>query len=173
MSSGSQSTPLSGAAEESRADAVETIVRLYGDMVFDLCESVLWSPANAQLAFRSILKDLRKRRPSNLYESHQRAWILRVAVDRLRVFAARNKPQISASEQIELDANPDPNDRLRRFDRYFHRLLLEEQILLLLKDKYGIPYPEIAAATGIPEGSLKVQRQQALLALEEWLWEVR
>lgn len=158
---------------QSRVDPVETIVRLYGDLIFDLCESVLWSPANAQLALRSILKEIRKRHPANAYEHHQRAWVLRVALTELKSFAARHKPRLTASEQIELDANPDAEDRLRHFGSFFRRLPQDDQILLLLKDKYGIPYPEIASALGVPESSLKIQRQQALLALDEWLWEAQ
>jgi DNA-directed RNA polymerase specialized sigma24 family protein len=49
--------------------------------------------------------------------------------------------------------------------------LPEDQILLLLRDKHGIPYSEIASALRSPEESLKVKRQQALRTLEEWLWD--
>jgi DNA-directed RNA polymerase specialized sigma24 family protein len=77
---------------------------------------------------------------------------------------------VTSQEQITLDASGNVSIRLKQFDLYFHRLIPEDQILLLLKDKYGIPYPEIATAMGIPEESLKIKRQQALRTLEEWLW---
>lgn len=64
----------------------------------------------------------------------------------------------------------DIQQRLRRFEGYFQRLPLDDQLLLLFHDKYGIPFQEIAAILGAPEGSLKIWRQQALRALEDWIW---
>jgi DNA-directed RNA polymerase specialized sigma24 family protein len=153
------------------------MVQRYGDLLFDLCESVLWSPGNAQGAFQAILKEIQNARfgrsgknnegPSN----YERAWVLRVACEKLQVLAARHARRLSPSEQIELNANPTVSARLKQFDAFFHRLSTPEQILLLLRDKYGLPLSEISVALGMPEGSLKIQRQQALRTLEEWLWE--
>jgi DNA-directed RNA polymerase specialized sigma24 family protein len=69
-----------------------------------------------------------------------------------------------------LDANSNLDGRFQQFDSYLHRLPVADQILLLLRDKFGIPYTELATALGVPEGSLKLRRQQALKALEDWLW---
>jgi DNA-directed RNA polymerase specialized sigma24 family protein len=150
---------------------IEHVVQLYGDLLFDLCESILWSPSNAQIAFRSILRQVKSKRGSNLYQTHERTWVLRVACSQLRSYAQRHGRRLTPSEQIMLDASFDMNARLKQFDSYFHRLTTEDQLLLLLRDKYGIPYPEIAAAMETPEGSLKIRRQQALRTLEEWLWD--
>lgn len=153
---------------------IERAVQLYGDLLFDLCESVLWSPSNAQIAFRSILKDLKRRsRKQEAFVQLNRAWVLRIACNRLRQLSSRHRPRMTPAEQIELDSTSDLGFRLKHFDHYFHRLPTEDQLLLLLKDKYGLPYPEIAIATGTPEGSLKIRRQQALGTLEEWLWDSR
>ncbi len=153
---------------------VDDIVKKYGDLLFDLCESVLWSPINAQLALRSILKTVSKEHSNkalpNNFQDHERAWILRIACERLRKDSARLGRTLTPSEQIELDAAEGVPSRLRKFDRYFHRLTPEDQLLLLLRDKYGIPYVEISAAMGTPDGSLKVRRQHALRALEDWIW---
>lgn len=151
---------------------VDHVVRLYGDLLFDLCESVLWSPSNAQLAFRAVLKAIRAARPSNAYQEYERAWVLKVACDELRTFARRHGRRLTPAEQVLLDASSlNVGARLKQFDSYFHRLDTEDQLLLLLRDKYGLPYPEIEAAMGAPEGSLKIRRQQALRTLEEWLWD--
>lgn len=148
-------------------------MQLYGDLIFDLCESVLWSPVNAQLAFRSILKTIRRKRQGHGFTEHERAWVLQIACSRLLEISSRHGRRLTSSEQIQLDSAQNVTLRLKQFDSYFHRLVTEDQILLLLRDKYGMPYPEIAAALGLPEGTLKVRRAQALRSLEEWLWDLR
>ncbi len=70
------------------AGTPERIVQLYGDMLFDLCESVLWSPVTAQIAFRSILKTLKRRRKGHGYTEHERAYVLQVACEKLLELAA-------------------------------------------------------------------------------------
>jgi DNA-directed RNA polymerase specialized sigma24 family protein len=163
------------AAEETQPsppDFIQHVVSLYGDLLHDLCSSVLWSPGNAQVAFRSILRDIRSqgRREKQRFREFERAWILGIACRKLVPLVHRYGRKLTPSEQIMLDANSDIDNRFRHFDSYFHRLPTEDQILLLLRDKYGLPYNEIASALGVPEGSLKVRRQQALRALEEWMW---
>ena len=70
-----------------------------------------------------------------------------------------------------LDASMNIEGRLKNFESYFHRLPVDDQILLLLRDKYGLPYHEIAATLVASEGSLKLKRQAALKCLDEWLWD--
>ena len=152
---------------------IDGLVERYGDLLFDLCEAVLWSPTNAQLAIRAILKELGHQSSGSAprFDEYERAWVLRVACERLRSLAHRYGRRLSPSEQIMLDASLGTDARLKQFDSYFHRLPTEDQLLLLLRDKHGLPYPEISAAMGAPEGSLKIRRQQALRTLEEWLWD--
>jgi DNA-directed RNA polymerase specialized sigma24 family protein len=89
----------------------------------------------------------------------------------LRALSERHARKLTPSEQIELDSFENVPNRLKKFDSFFHRLTIEDQFLLLLKDKYGIPMAEIATALGTPEASLKLRRAQALRALDDWLWE--
>lgn len=166
--------PSADAAPEApspkRPEQNDPLVESYGDLVFDLCQSVLWSSVNAQIAFRGIVRRLRAEHSANSYVRYERAWVLRIACAELLKMAEKYGRRLSPSEQIMLDAALEPELRLRQFDSYFHRLPSEEQIILLLRDKYGFPYSEIAAALGYPEGSLKVRRQQALRNLDDWLW---
>jgi DNA-directed RNA polymerase specialized sigma24 family protein len=150
---------------------VDRIVHSYGDLLFDLCESLLASPAQALLAFRAILRRIKATPHDAAYESHERAWVLRVAFETLKKQTGRHGKTVSASEQIEVDAAKGVASKMKHFDRFFHRLTPDDQILLLLRDKYGLPYGEIASAMATPEGSLKMQRQNCLRTLEEWLWE--
>jgi len=152
---------------------VDRVVQLYGDLLFDLCESVLWSPVSAQLALRSILKAIRRQRRGHGYIENERAWVLQIACDKLLELSSSHRRKLTPSEQIQLDSTQNVSMRLKQFDSYFHRLTTDDQILLLLRDKYGLPYPEIAAAMNQPEGTLKIRRTQALRSLEEWVWDPR
>lgn len=149
---------------------IDHVLLTWGDLLYDLCESILWSPSAAPAAFRVILKELKKQHEANGFKDYERAWILGVAYERLRKISARKGRRLTPSEQIMLDSSFKMESRLKQFDSWFHRLTTDEQLLLLLRDKYGTPWPEIAAATGLPEGSLKMRRQQALRTLEEWMW---
>ena len=151
---------------------MERLIELYGDMLYDFCESVLWSPKNAVIAFKILVRRLRHHfHQGHLYSEYERAWVLKIACEELRSLASKHGRRLSPPEQVMLDASLESDTRLKYFDSYFHRLGLEEQMLLLLRDKYGIPYSEIACAFGLGEESIKTKRQHALRALEEWLWE--
>lgn len=145
-------------------------VELYGDLLYDFCESILWSPKTAKVAVRIILKKIHHTKPAHIYHEYERPWVLRIACEELLLLSKKQGRKLSPSEQVMLDANSDISARLKLFDSYFHRLETEEQILLLLRDKYGIPYPEIASTLQATEDSLKNRRQQALHTLEEWIW---
>ena len=159
------------AKRQPKAAFVEKVLQLDGDLLFDLCEAVLWSPITAQLAFRGILKSIRRQAQPQGYKEHERAWVLQIACDKLLNLSARHGRKLTSSEQIKLDSSDTVVSRLQQLDSYFHRLTTQDQILLLLRDKYGLPYPEISTALEIPEGSIKLRRAQALRALEEWLWD--
>lgn len=139
-------------------------------MIFDLCQSVLWSKSNAQVAFREIAREIRKTSASEVYQHHERAWILEVTCRKLIRLATKHSRKLSPSEQIMLDATLTVDSRLGLFDSYFHRLGPQDQLVLLLRDKYQIPFSEIASALRTSEGSLKLRRQHALRTMEEWLW---
>lgn len=153
-----------------RTKIIPELVERHGDLVFDLCQAVLWSQPNAQLAFRAVMRDLRRLALAGRYEKYERAWVLRVTCERLRSLAARLGRTLSASERMMLDGALKGDARLKQFDSYFHRLSTDDQMLLLLRDKHGLDYDEISVALGEPTGSLKIKRLQALRALDEMLW---
>ncbi len=144
-------------------DSTHYFVRTYGDLLFDLCQEILNNSLQAQFAFRSILRKIRHHNRFQKYSHFERSWVLRIACDKLIHLSHQNSiPKLEENESITA--------RLKQLPSYFQRLLPEDQILLLLRDKHKIPYPEIATAMAIPEGSLKIRRQLALRTLEEWIW---
>lgn len=149
---------------------LEPFVERYGDLVFDLCYSILWSQRAAQVAFQSVFKKILQTAPKNQFNEFERVWVLKLTVTVLLPQAQAALKRLSPSEQVMLDSSSDPARKLESLGMYFHRLAAQEKITLLLRDKYGIGYSEIAAIMGIPEGSLKILRQQGLQALEGWIW---
>jgi DNA-directed RNA polymerase specialized sigma24 family protein len=162
-----------GSNQISSGNRVDYFVRSYGDLIFDLCETLISTPLNAQIAFRSILKKLKSGSRFHQFHQHERGWVLRITCEKLLELCRHHGRRITPEEQINLDSNDHLSVRLKQFDIFFRRLMPEDQILLILKDKYGIAYSEIATAMATPEGSLKVRRQQALRTLEEWLWKTQ
>ena len=145
----------------------------YGDMVYDLFRSVLWNTKGADALYLSFWNQMDRilSQSRQAYERHARAWVLGSAIRVLLAGTHRHGRSLTASEQVMLDANLDIPARLRQFESYLHKLGATDQILLLLRDKFGLPYSEIATAMGYSEGALRIKRQQALRAMEEWLWD--
>lgn len=152
---------------------LHSYVEQYGDLIFDLCESTLWSPAQAQISFRIILKKIHTQILTQSFSKYERAWILRITASTLIELHREHGEKSSAQEQLQLDSESDIQKRLKHFFHYFRRLAVENQILLLLKNKHGLSFSEIAMILETPEGSLKVKHQQSLSILEEWLWKTQ
>jgi len=144
---------------------MEDIIKTHGDLIYDLCESILANSVNAQLSFRKILQKIKRSRRENSFQKYERAWILKLSVDQLTQVTKR------CSNKKHEDAGLGTSMRLKNFPVFFRRITIEDQLLLILKDKYGIPYSEISASMGVPESTLKTRRAYALRALEEWVWE--
>lgn len=157
----------------SEAKATSELIRNSGDLIYDLYYSVLWNHKGARALYlslwRKIENDLKSQREP--YQKYSRSWVLQVGVELLIQSSKSLGRSLSPSEQVMLDANLNIPARLRQFESYLHKLEITDQILLLLRDKYGLAYPEISAILGIPEGSLRIKHQQALRSLEEWLWD--
>ena len=128
-------------------------VETYGDLVFDLCSETLQNSNQAELAWVSIFRNLRGQARTTDFKEYLRAWILKATCD----YLLKNKPDHS---------------RLAPQNEPLQRLALPEKLLILLRDKYGLPYPEISSALTIPESTIKLRRAQALRSMEEWQREI-
>jgi DNA-directed RNA polymerase specialized sigma24 family protein len=150
------------------SSATHLSVDRYGDLIYDLCLSTLRNPTQAQITFRRIIKKLKSQTLS--FSKYERGWILSITAKLLIQTHQDSDQNPSAQEQLKLDSETVLEKRLHHFFYYLHRLPIENQILLILKDKHQIPFSDISIALSIPEGSLKLQYQQSLSTLEEWLW---
>jgi DNA-directed RNA polymerase specialized sigma24 family protein len=144
----------------------------YGDFIYDFCHSMIDLPIEALSAFRSVQREIEKHMRSLIrYEQYERAWILKITLKKLISIQSKHRTALSPQEQLKLNASQGVQPRLEQLGNYLRRLSLEDHALLLLRDKYGLPYTEIALIFSQPPATLKLKRQQALRALEEWIWE--
>ena len=149
---------------------INLYVERYGDLIYDLCMGILANPAEAQIAFRRVLKKLRSEARTQSFCRYEKAWVLRLTTQVLLELHEERKQSSFTQEQFQLDSEVQLEKRLDHFFYYFHRLPVESQILLFLKDKHQVSYPDLSMALNIPEGSLRLQYQQSLSLLEGWLW---
>ena len=145
----------------------------YGDLVYDLFYSILWNHKGAGILYLAYWNQMDRELARNpvTYQRYARPWVLRGAIQMVTEGLPKYGRALTPSEQVMLDANLNIPARLKQFESYLHKLQPTDQVLLLLRDKYGLPYDEISAAMGHSEGALKIKRQQALRAMEEWLWD--
>jgi hypothetical protein len=51
---------------------IDGVVLTYGDLLYDLCQTMLWSPADAPDAYRAILRTLARRRRVERFTRYER-----------------------------------------------------------------------------------------------------
>ena len=153
--------------------SIELLQQKFGDLIYDLFCSILWTKNQADTLYLRFWKETEKtlHHLSLRYEKNARAWILQSAVDLVIKSHQKQGGKISPSERIALDQSLNVPVRLKNIRLYLRRLSSQDQILLALRDRYGIPYSEVASILRIPEGALRTKHQQALRSLEEWLWD--
>lgn len=144
-------------------------VQTYGDLIFDLSDSLLQDPKRTQSACRAILKQVNLQRRLENYIVYERAWILQITCQQLLVHYAQSRSLSSLEDQAQSDSSESAQIRLQSLPLYLSRLKPEEQMVLLLKEKHEISFEDIAMGLSIPPSSLKLKRDQSLRTLECWL----
>ncbi len=168
----SQSSPELNASAPQQGLLLERWIKDYGPATYDLCESILWSANTAATLYKQILQTWKSLSGAKQHhEKHERAFIFSQVLMQLIPFAEKHGRKLGASEQLMLDANSSPSERLPYLDSYLHRLPPREQALLLLSFKHALPDEDLSAAFGEPIESLKLHRNQSLESLRIWIWE--
>ncbi len=151
---------------------LERWIKEYGPITYDLCESILWSANTAATLYKQVLQTWKSLSEAKLhYQKHEKAFIFSQVLLQLIPFAEKHGRKLGASEQLMLDANSSPKERLPYLDSYLHRLPPREQALLLLSYKHAFTDEDLSAAFGEPIESLKLHRNQSLESLRIWIWE--
>jgi RNA polymerase sigma-70 factor (ECF subfamily) len=162
-------------------EAFDTLVRRYYPRVLGLCRKMLRSPETARDAAQESL--VRAYRKLHLYDPDRRfsAWLMtvtaRVCVSLGQKSAREPEPweEISESDTGPADEADGPAEHLER-DELAERVAEAVQSLpdlykpvCVLRHVEGLSYAEIADATGLPIGTVKVHLFRAKKHLREQL----
>ncbi len=148
----------------------EKIGQEYGNIIFDLCEAMIQGSSHTQAAYRLIINEIARKLKGPRFVEYEREWIISIVIQQLRTLFSKQGRHLTSEEQIQLDGTRDIPSRLKKFDLFVLRLNFDERLVLLLKDKLGLSYTEIATCTGWPIDSVKLRRTQVLRTLEDSIW---
>lgn len=141
------------------ARAFETLVRRHEDRVFAVCLGVTRNRTDALDAAQDTFLAVYRRAATFRRESAFGTWLYQVAInasrDLLRKKARHDKAADAAEEVHHPDAVEDAV--VRRLDIASALLRVPDQYreALVMHDLGGMPYDEIAAVLGVPDGTVK------------------
>lgn len=118
-------------------------------------------------AWNYLYKQWRKNNVDE-FKDFKKIAALRTAFEVILEMEKRDHLKVSLPDIYSLP--PDPESRLEMISLYFHKLNLNERIVLALMDVFGLSTKETSAIMRQPEGSLLWVRSQALKNLEDWTW---
>ena len=176
------------AFREERPGAFDAIVRAHQDRVYAFCARMLSDREDAldiaQEVFLSAYRNLAGFRG----ESSLSTWLLRIAanrcLNRIRQRTARAAREVPPGNPRDDDDAPfqapgreeDRPERIaetretgRILEAAIAKLDEDSRLLVLLSDVEGFTYEELAAAAGIPLGTVKSKLHRARMALRKML----
>jgi RNA polymerase sigma-70 factor (ECF subfamily) len=175
------------AFREGRPGAFEAIVRTHQDRVYALCARMLSDREDALDIAQEVFLSAYRNLPGFRGESSLSTWLLRIAtnrcLNRIRQRTAQAAREVPPGEPRDGDAPFQPpgkeEDRPERMvetqetgrilEAAIAKLDEDSRLLVLLSDVEGFTYEELAAAAGIPLGTVKSKLHRARMALRKIL----
>jgi len=185
-------TELIAAAQKGSLEAFNALVLAYQSQVYNLARYILHDDASAddatQEAFIAAYRAL-----SDFRGGSFRAWLMRIVTnacyDQLRLQKRRPTVSWDAFEELDEEANPylvdhgeSPEERMQRgelgalLNRALAGLPQDQRMVLLLVDRLGYAYDEVAQVLNMHMGTVKsrlfrarARMREALLAEQDLL----
>jgi RNA polymerase sigma-70 factor, ECF subfamily len=163
------------------ADAFDTLVRRYYQRVLGLCRKLLGDPEAAHDAAQEVF--VRAYSKLHLYDPSRRfsAWLLTVAT-RLCISRSQRRgrephprEELTEADGGVADEGPSPPEQAERAElaeRVAEAVRSLPELykpVCILRHIEGLSYPEIAEATGLPIGTVKIHLFRAKTHLRESL----
>lgn len=176
-------------AQQGDRDAFSTLMELYQSKIYNLTLRMTGSPEDAADLCQETFLNAWRGLPSFRGDSSFSTWLCRLAnnacLDHLRREKKRRYIESGASLDDEEnglsavlpDCAPTPHQRLEERERRdavrhaLEKLSPEHRQVLILRETAGLSYAEIAAATGLEEGTVKSRIARARLSLRNILTE--
>jgi len=149
----------------------ESLVTMHKDRVHSYAMTILRNPAEAQDAAQDALIRLWEHRATVPVDG-ARPWLMRtthnLCIDQIRRRKVRSEIG-DGDEVVEArpDAGPGPQqlaesgDLRRVIDRALDALSPDDRAVIVMREVQNLPYDEIAAALGVPLGTLKARLHRA------------
>ncbi len=180
-------TALVQAAQRGNLDAFNELILAYQDRVYNLAYRIMGDPAAAGDATQEALIAA-YRHLSTFRGGSFVAWLLRIVANRCYDELRRQKrrPAISLEDMGEVDEDANPTliddgeslqERVERWElaeylqKAINALPPDQRAVVVLSDVGGQAYAEIAAALGIPIGTVKSRLARARARLRDLLQE--
>lgn len=146
------------------ADSVEEVLERYGDMLYRVCLVNLKNPADAEDAVQETLIKYLCKAPRFQNGEHQKAWLIRVAVNQCRDFLRRR-----CREELPLEDAADQAPESEQSPVLEALLTLPEKFRTALTLHYveGFSVAEIGKITGTGASAVKMRLQKGRRLLEE------
>ena len=154
-----------GSSSARPADEIEAIVNEYADTLYRICITQLKNTADAEDAVQTVFLKLLQKAPSFESKTHEKAWLIRVAVNTCRdIQRRRMRHPEEALEDAGLPAEMRTDsgvlEALGKVPEKF-------RIVLTLHYVEGYTAPEIAPMIGKTQSAVKMRLQKGRQILEE------
>ena len=147
------------------ADAIETVIRTYGNTLYRLCFVILGNESDAEDAVQETLIRYLQKAPQFENSDHEKAWLITVATNQCRDILRFQKrhPQIDSEYLQGLSASSSDSGILDAL------MTLPEKFRLVLTLYYVEEYPteDIARIIGRTPSAVKMRLRKGRKLLEE------
>ena len=154
-----------GASSARPADEIERIVNEYADMLYRICITQLKNTADAEDAVQNVFLKLMQKAPSFESKAHEKAWLIRVAVNACRdVQRRRLRHPEEALEDTDVPVQMKTDSGVLEA---LAKVPVKFRIVLTLHYIEGYTAAEIAPMIGKTPSAVKMRLQKGRLLLEE------
>ena len=147
------------------ADAIETVIRTYGNTLYRLCFVILGNESDAEDAVQETLIRYLQKAPQFENSDHEKAWLITVATNQCRDILRFQKrhPQIDSEYLQGLSSGSSDSGILDAL------MTLPEKFRLVLTLYYVEEYPteDIARIIGRTPSAVKMRLRKGRKLLEE------
>ena len=149
---------------------MEEAIRRHGTSVYRLAYAYMRSPHDADDVFQDVFLRYAQKAPAVRDEAHERAWLLRVTINRCRShYRSAWFKRIVPLEHAESVSSPPPDDPA--LAQALDRLPTKYRTVIHLSCFEHLDMPEIAAMLSIRPASARSQLSRARAMLNELLRE--
>jgi len=125
--------------------------------------------ADAEDVFQEVWLRVARRASSFDRSRRFKPWVYRIALNEVRSWWARTRPEIrSTADAIELaDPSPSPTSDAVDVERLLATLPVEQREVMVLRYQLDLSEAEIAEVLGVPRGTVKSRAHAALSSLSQ------